>query len=91
MVTRYLTSMNSLRDSLDTCLSGLDDSVLIRAKLNSERLVAFEKDEEFQEKAILCTKSSSILCTEMKYPVRILSQNNEEMGILTLQSIATVS
>ncbi len=80
------------QNSLDTCLSGLNDSsALVRIKLESKRFVAFKRDKDFQEKAVLCTRSSSILCTEMRYPVRILSQNNEEMDILTLQSIATVS
>ena len=79
------------QESLDTCLSGLDNSTLVRAKLGSKSIVSFKKEEEFKKKAILCTRSGSTLCTEMMYPVRILSQNNEEMEILILQNIVTVS
>ena len=80
------------QESLDTCLSGLDNSTLVRVKLRSKQsIVSFGKDEEFKKKAILCTRSGSTLCTEMMYPVRILSQNNEEIEILILQNIVTVS
>jgi len=79
------------KESLENCFVGSKE-LLIRLNLDSEKInpntIYYNKDQ-FIKMAPLCKFKSSILCTELKYPILIGDKKSSETSILTIQIISS--
>jgi hypothetical protein len=64
---------------------GKNDDILLRLRLDSSEI--FSNKEQFNKQASKCSQTSTLLCTEMKYPIIYKTQNKNEIKELTIQII----
>lgn len=81
------------QNNLDLCLSDLDDSVLVKVILGSTELYYDEDSQgtiknKFNTKRNLCElKKSNILCSQMKYPIKTVLNNEYNDNFLLIMTI----
>lgn len=78
-------------DIINDCFKGINENTLVRISLNDKfSYYVNDKEDLFISKANLCSHTSTILCTEMHFPISILnSQNPQPQNTLKLQIITT--
>lgn len=97
IVLNTITNSNCFKDSkgiynfekfesenINQCLNGLDKNTYVKIILREKKIIALNKEKEFDSKVILCGKSSTILCTEMIYPIILDATNDVEPLIIQI-------
>lgn len=64
---------------------GKNDDILLRLKLDSTEI--FSNKDQFNSQASKCSTTSTLLCTEMKYPIIYKTENKSNIKELTIQII----
>ena len=75
-------------NTLNNCFKGEDNILLIMGLENKNELFLNSKKEEISDKIKLCSSKSSQLCSELKYPILIKSENTYESSLLRVIIIA---
>lgn len=75
-------------ENFDRCFVGGESKFLVRILLDGQEFFVGSEDE-FRVKANLCGYRGNILCSELKYPVRVgVGDGNFEDDLLVLQIVA---
>ena len=64
---------------------GQNNDILVRLRLNGESL--YTDESEFNSKAKKCSTTSTLKCSEMRYPILYQTENKKEIKELTIQII----
>ena len=65
---------------------GTNDNILIKIKLDDTTIYSNTKDK-FNEQGGKCSQTSTLLCTEMKYPIIYIDENTKKIKEITIQTI----
>jgi hypothetical protein len=74
------------QDTFKECY-GKNNDILLKLRLENENI--YSNKDEFNRQASKCSQTSTLLCTEMKYPIIYKSQNKYEIKELTIQIITS--
>jgi hypothetical protein len=66
---------------------GKNDDILLRLQLENEEI--YSNKDEFNKQASKCSQTSTLLCTEMKYPIIYKNKNKHKIKELTIQIITS--
>lgn len=78
------------QEKIDECFQGITENTLLRIGIDDKYYYVNDKKDEFNTKANLCSYSSTILCTQMNYPIILIDeQNKQTLNTIKLQIITT--
>jgi hypothetical protein len=79
-----INKINFTQNKFENCY-GKNDDILLRIKIENSEI--YSNKEEFETQASKCSSTSTIKCTEMKYPIIYKNENKNEIKELTIQII----